>query len=977
MNLKGRLVFAFLACGLVPLAVTAIVGYWSVSQGMSAIEKDSGKALEDKAYEKLIAVRDIKKVQVEDYLKDRKSDMTVLVDLVNTLRDEAFKKLTAVREIKKSAVERYFKSIESQIVTFSEDQMIIDALKNFREAMKNVSEGYTDEQLSKMKDGIAKYYTEDFSKTYQEANAGNDPNALNFLNMLDRDSIVLQHHYISGNKHPLGEKHNLDLAEDGSNYSDLHASVHPIVRSYLEKFGYYDIFLVAPDTGDIIYSVFKELDYTTSLIDGPYADTNFGEVFRRANQASNKDFVVLVDYESYTPSYEAPASFIASPVFDGDTKVGVAIFQMPIDRLNHIMAERAGLGQTGETYLVGPDHLMRSDSLLDTENRSVNASFRKPDTGKVKTKASQAAVSGTTNTQVVLNYQGNPVVSAFSPVKVGESTWGLIGDIDVSEAFCPKISGSDKDFYTRYKERYGYYDLFLINSDGYCFYTVEQEPDYQTNLLTGPYKDSGLGKLVRKVLQTKEFGFADFEPYAPSNGDPAAFIAQPVLNSDREVEAIVALQLPLDTINKFMSAQNGMGTTGRTFILGNDSRRRSDSAKNPEETVKNAFKSGNSKLINNQATQEGLAGNSGITSVQNGDNNNYLTAYTPVTAFDTQWALLAQIEEREALKAVANMKEQVAASNTMTVIWNCSVAFVFSLIIVILAFKFANSISAPIVKAAEFAKSIASGNLTVNCDAKAKAEMGELIKSMNEMGSSLRHIIQEVTQNSTTLSEASARLSSTAYEMSSGAENTQNQAMIISAAIQEMSASTAEVSRSASQSASVTEEARGLADVANDKITNLRNSAEKIDSVVETINSVSEQTSLLSLNATIEAARAGEYGRGFAVVANEVKELAKQTGKSTNEIRANIKGIQEAIGEAVNSVGKISDIVHEISQLSQTIATSVGEQKSTNEEIAGNVSGTEKTAQESALVANQTRTAATELADLSNKLQVVVGKFQV
>ena len=164
-----------------------------------------------------------------------------------------------------------------------------------------------------------------------------------FLKGLDADSIALQHAYIKANQHPLGSKHLLESASGKTTYNEIHAEVHPVVASYLDKFGYYDIFLVDPETGDIVYSVFKELDYSTSLIDGPYAQTNFGEAFRKANAAGNKDAVVLVDYKQYPPSYEAPASFIASPIFDGDEKVGVALFQMPLDRISVIMGQRDGL----------------------------------------------------------------------------------------------------------------------------------------------------------------------------------------------------------------------------------------------------------------------------------------------------------------------------------------------------------------------------------------------------------------------------------------------------------------------------------------------------------------------------------------------------------------------------------------------------------------------------------------------------------
>ncbi len=131
----------------------------------------------------------------------------------------------------------------------------------------------------------------------------------------------------------------------------------------------------------IVYSVSKDVDFATSLVDGPYANTNFGKAFREAAALSAADAVVLKDYEPYKPSYEAPASFAASPILAKGETIGVAVMQMPIEPINEIMTDRSGLGETGETYLVGSDNLMRSDSYLDSENRTVAASFANPATG--------------------------------------------------------------------------------------------------------------------------------------------------------------------------------------------------------------------------------------------------------------------------------------------------------------------------------------------------------------------------------------------------------------------------------------------------------------------------------------------------------------------------------------------------------------------------------------------------------------------
>ncbi len=359
------------------------------------------------------------------------------INASSALEKQAFAQLQSLRDIKRNQIERYFQTINDQILTFSQDQMIVDVMRVFGEYFRIFRDEIhlSSNDLESIKRELYTYYAGEFSTEYRDQNNGQSPNADQYFAQLDDDSIALQYYYIRTNTHPLGSKHLLDRADDNSRYSELHGKVHPIIRTYLEKFGYYDIFLVDPDTGDIVYSVFKELDFSTSLINGPYAQTNFGEAFRRANAEANRDAVVLVDYANYTPSYEAPASFIASPIFDGDKKIGVAMFQMPIDRLNAIMGERAGLGETGETYLVGPDKLMRSDSYRDPENHSVIASFRHPEKGKVETKSSIAALSGKTAAEIVVNYHGNPVLSSYTPVKIGNLIWSLLAEIDETEAF--------------------------------------------------------------------------------------------------------------------------------------------------------------------------------------------------------------------------------------------------------------------------------------------------------------------------------------------------------------------------------------------------------------------------------------------------------------------------------------------------------------------------------------------------------------
>ena len=253
------------------------------------------------------------------------------------------------------------------------------------------------------------------------------------LNPLSPEAIILQHKYIFKNIHPLGEKHKLDAADGRSAYHAAHASYHPNFRNILEKFGFYDIFIT--DTqGNIVYSVFKELDYGTSLLTGPYADTNFARAFLHANTLDQGE-TSIEDFEPYRPSYDAPASFIASPIFRYGTRVGVLIIQIPIEPINEIMGERSGMGETGESYLIGPDKLMRSDSYLDPISHSVINSFSHPEIGAVKTSAAENALAGKTDFGIITDYNGNPVLSAYAPLQHGTLQWAILAEIDEAEAF--------------------------------------------------------------------------------------------------------------------------------------------------------------------------------------------------------------------------------------------------------------------------------------------------------------------------------------------------------------------------------------------------------------------------------------------------------------------------------------------------------------------------------------------------------------
>jgi len=376
----------------------------------------------------------------------------------NVLEKEAFDELTAIREVKGNSIEIYFGQIRGQIKTFSEDGMIIEAMKEFKEAFHQINA--TESELANYEISVREYYQNEY---LPRLNKNIDRTAaIDEYWVSDPKTIISQYNYISNNPHATGEKDNLHKANDGSKYSEVHEKYHPIIRSYLKEFGYYDIFLVDPDTGHIVYTVFKEVDYTTSLLTGPYKNTNFASTFKKAVDTGDKDFIILEDFEAYDPSYYAPASFIASPIYDGNEKVGVLLFQMPVDEINSVMTgnqnwKQDGLGESGETYLVGRDYKMKSISrfLVEDPEGYFGALERigyDPDTintikqvktsinlQEVRTKGTEAALSNINNenTDIIDDYRGISVLSSYKPLRIEDVDWVILSEIDEEEAFAP------------------------------------------------------------------------------------------------------------------------------------------------------------------------------------------------------------------------------------------------------------------------------------------------------------------------------------------------------------------------------------------------------------------------------------------------------------------------------------------------------------------------------------------------------------
>ena len=913
IKMKPKLIALFLIAGLFPILV---VGLWS--------SKQATQSLMEQSFNQLTSVRGIKKAQIEKYFEERRGDMGVLDDTVQTLRNNAFQNLDAVHDGRTTQLQRCIELALNSI--------------DVQASSANVEELW--------------------------------------------HQLVAYHNRTK--VQPDGP-YDVTTAE----YQQIWSEYGAQIKLFQETFGFYDVFMICAAHGHVMYSTAKKADLGTNVHTGPYRDSGLNAIW--AKTINNRERSI-VDFSPYAPSNGDPAAFVGVPLFVDNKLRGVMAVQLSPDQINNIMSNRSGLGKTGEAYLVGPDHLMRSDSYLNQEHYSLKASFANPDKGRVATEAVEHALAGQDGQDVITNYNGNQVLSVFAPFKVMDLTWAIIAEMDVAEAFSP-VDDQGQEYYAKYIEKYGYYDLFLINPDGFVFYTVTKEADYQTNMVDGKYSRSNLGELVRRVLKSKQYGMADFRPYEPSNGAPAAFIAEPIIH-DGKVVMVIALQLPLEGINSIMQLREGMGESGESYLVGPDKLMRSDSFldKTGHSVAASFAGTVEDNGVDTEAARQALAGESDAKVIIDYNGNPVLSSYTPVKVGDITWALLAEIDEAEVKAPI----KAIIMSITL-------VACVIAVLVAALALFVARQIAQPLEKGLAFAKNLSDKDLTQKLAIDQQDEIGDLAQALNQMAGNLSSMIKDIDGGVATLSSSSTEMAAIADQMAAGSETTVEKSNTVASAAEEMNSNMTSVAAAMEQAAtnvgtvasgaeqmssSIAEIAENAArakesagnavqrtDQASAQINELGQAAEEIGVVSETIKSISDKTNLLALNATIEAARAGEAGKGFAVVANEIKELAQQTADATGDIAQKLQGIQKSTGSTVNEIDEVGKAIKLVDEVVSAIAAAVEEQNTATKDISDNVGQASLGLQEINENVNQTSEAAGQVAQEITEVNEAAGEM--
>ncbi len=862
----------------------------------------------------------------------------------NSLSDKLSEQLFTINKGHSESIAGYFESVVAELELMAEHPNVVQSMQEFSRRFNTVvpesqpSQFKADKEpldFNAIKGSVKSFYGAEYGKLFSEYSI--DDIAATSVLPDSETGLLLQQKYIVDNESPMGSKNNLVDAGDGSAYSATHAKYHPFFNKFMNRHGLYDVFLIEPENGNIVYSVFKEMDYATSLKTGPHSNSGLATAFNIASTKSKSNDSTLGDYGAYLPSYNQAASFMSTPIYDNGELIGVLAFQVSKDRINEVVNNIVGLGQTGKAYLVGSGDGKLRSQLPQVEEETILKT-------EVELGRLEAIIASGGQSQYIDMFDNEVMVSA-NTVNILGLDWIIVVEQNVDEAFsaldnikfsllaawstCVAFCIAIGLWTSRSVHRQLGADPAMLNQIATEIASGDLNREFDNN-----DKLHGTLKVIAETQQTlKNQKEQDKEKVFRINR-----LTDGMENLTRAV-ALGSADLEITFVNSAMRKLfKKYELEFKAAIPGFDSENLIGSAifqfSDNQQELQNRL-----KLTKTDYHHEFNTGSLFFEII-----------FTPQFSEKTGEILGISMEWNDRTKEVLVLKEvdQVVSgansgelSNRINLTEKEGAYLELSSGInnlLEVTQEFVGDVN-------EFLGAIAVGDLSTTIDKNYEGDFTEVKTNANSSVNKLKEVVLNIRTVANTVDTAAREINTGNLDLSQRTERA-------AASLEETSSSMEEMTSSVSQNADNSKEAKRLALDAREQaekggtvvgqavtaMAGINESSRKISDIIGVIDDIAFQTNLLALNASVEAARAGEQGRGFAVVASEVRNLAGRSATAAKEIKdliedsvSRVENGAKLVNESgqtldgiVSQVKKVTDIVSEISASSQEQADGIG-----------------------------------------------------